>query len=297
MTRRQPRVSIGLPVYNGERYLEECLDSILAQTFEDFELIIADNASTDRTEELCRGYATRDKRITYYRNETNIGIFRNFNRVFQLSSGEYFKWASADDVCHPDLLAKCLEVLDRDQNVILAYPKTTFIGDNGKVLDLMDPGWNLTTDVAYARIRYVMHSGHKVNAFFGLLRAKSLAKTRLFPTYIGGDYRLLGELSLLGKFLEILGRLFFRRIHAGASSQSSGQEWQSLFFFGKSRKISFPVCSRSRDHSLTVIRSDLCIAHKISLLSFIFYDFLAQKLMVPKQFRTAIKRLLKRDPF
>src|SRR5262245_49168770 len=105
---RKPRVSIGMPVYNGERFLKDAIDSLLAQRFEDFELIILDNASTDRTEEICRTYADQDNRIRYVRNEENIGLARNFNRAFQLSSGEYFKWASADDVCHRDLVASCL---------------------------------------------------------------------------------------------------------------------------------------------------------------------------------------------
>src|SRR5215510_12797807 len=118
MTHHTPRISIGLPVYNGEKFLREALDSLLTQTFEDFELILSDNASTDETPAICRVYAAADKRVRYVRNAANIGVYRNFNRVFQLASGKYFKWAAADDVCQRDLLAKCLRVLETDSDVV-----------------------------------------------------------------------------------------------------------------------------------------------------------------------------------
>src|SRR5688572_10868700 len=102
MPEKNPRVSIGLPVYNGENYLAEAIDSILAQTFEDFELIISDNASTDRTQEICEAYAAKDGRIRYYRSEVNKGSAWNFNRVFELARGEYFKWAAHDDYIAPE---------------------------------------------------------------------------------------------------------------------------------------------------------------------------------------------------
>ena len=98
MLNNQPKLSIGLPIYNGEKFLEQAIESLLSQTFKDFEIIICDNASTDKTHEICKAYVARDNRIHYYRNETNIGCARNFARVFELSSGEYFKWAAYDDL-------------------------------------------------------------------------------------------------------------------------------------------------------------------------------------------------------
>ena len=101
VTHGYPRVSVGIPVFNGERFLAETIESILAQTFKDFEIVISDNASTDRTEEICRSYAARDPRIRYNRNDTNRGAAWNHNRVFELARGEYFKWQSHDDFCAP----------------------------------------------------------------------------------------------------------------------------------------------------------------------------------------------------
>src|SRR2546428_8185883 len=127
---RIPRVSIGLGVYNGQVFLNQTLDSILAQTFDDFELIISDNASTDGTEEICREYAARDGRIRYSRNATNIGSNGNFKRVFQLATGEYFRWSAADDLFAPTSLQECVNVLDDHPKVVLCYPRTILIDGN-----------------------------------------------------------------------------------------------------------------------------------------------------------------------
>src|SRR5207244_8337852 len=122
MTAHIPRVSIGLAVYNGERFLRQTLDSIAAQTFEGFELVISDNASSDSTEEICRTYAARDSRIKYSRNSVNIGGNDNFNRAFRLSSGQYFRWSAADDIFAPTSLEVCVNVLDEHAEVVLCYP-------------------------------------------------------------------------------------------------------------------------------------------------------------------------------
>jgi glycosyltransferase involved in cell wall biosynthesis len=257
MTRRPPRVSIGLPVYNGERYLREAVESILGQTFEDFELILADNASTDGTADICRAYAAADSRIRYVRNDTNIGVYRNCNRVIQLSTGEYFKLAAADDVCHQQLVARCVDVLEADATIVAAYSRTRFMDDSGNWLALSDPGWHLMSENRRERLRYVIASVHWVNVFFGLTRASDLARTRLFPLYAGGDWRLLGELSLRGKFFEIPEYLFFRRIHANASSQNTDLEWQSKFFKGRRGSVELPLWHVSADHLRTILRSDL----------------------------------------
>jgi glycosyltransferase involved in cell wall biosynthesis len=266
MRRSGPRVSIGVPVYNGERFLPEALDSLLAQTFEDFELIIADNASTDKTADICRAYSARDGRVRYVRNESNIGVYGNCNKVFGLSGGDYFKLAAADDVCHRELVARCVEVLDADPTVVATYAKARFIDSEGKSLDLTDRGWHLMSDSPQERLRRVIFSGHWVNLFHGLTRARELAQTRLFPNYASGDYRLLGELCLRGKFFEIPDYLFFRRIHPDASMQNKSLEWQSEFFKGRPGCVELPLWHLCVDHCRTIVRSDLNARQKISCL-------------------------------
>ena len=127
---KSPRVSIGVAVYNGERFLSKTLDSLLAQTFTELEIIICDNCSSDATEQICRSYAASDSRIQYHRNSANIGAPRNFNLVTTLSRGEYFKWSGADDLCAPAMIERCVEVLDQRSDVVLCYPKTRLIDEN-----------------------------------------------------------------------------------------------------------------------------------------------------------------------
>jgi len=127
MTNPNPKVSIGLPVYNGERFLAETIESVLAQTFTDFELIISDNGSSDHTKEICLEYVLRDQRIRCVRSEVNRGASWNYRRVFELSQGKYFRWAPADDLFAPESLAECITTLDANPDAVLCYPKTLLI--------------------------------------------------------------------------------------------------------------------------------------------------------------------------
>jgi glycosyltransferase involved in cell wall biosynthesis len=218
MSKDVPRVSIGLAVFNGGKYLTQAIDSILAQTYRDFELIISDNASTDRTEEICRAYAAKDMRIRYYRNDTNIGGANNENRTFLLSRGEYFRWAAHDDVCTPQLLAKCVAVLDREPSVVLCHTKVVLIDENGDSLGLIDRD-KATSTRPYERFRDLTSWDHSCEELYGLIRSDVLRKTRLQPNYTDSDRTLLSELGLYGRFYQIPEPLFYRRIHPQMSTQ------------------------------------------------------------------------------
>lgn len=209
-------MSIGLPVYNGEKFIKEAIDSLLAQTFEDFELIISDNASTDKTEEICRAYAAKDQRIRYYRNEKNIGCARNFNRVFELSSGEYFKWAAHDDLHACDFLMKCVEVLDQDPTLILCHSKVYFIDEHGKFLQNYDI--QLQTDLPKPHQRFhELLTTHLCYQCYGVIRASALRMTPPMGSYGAADAIFLLRLGLLGRFYEIPEYLFFARSHSEQS--------------------------------------------------------------------------------
>jgi len=215
-TRVKPRVSIGLPVYNGGNFLEDALNSILRQTYTDFEVIISDNASTDRTEEISREFAMRDSRIRYVRNEENLGPARNYNNVFSLSEGEFFKWAAHDDTYAPEFLEKCVEVLERDPGVVLCYARTSFIDKNGKVLGTYDE--KLRSDSSEPDVRFgdlIMNL--KCFEIFGVIRSNALRRTPLHGSFGHADGVLLARLGLMGRFHEIPEYLFFNRDHPAKS--------------------------------------------------------------------------------
>jgi glycosyltransferase involved in cell wall biosynthesis len=215
---RIPPISVGLPVYNGERYLEETLKSILSQTYEDFTLLICDNASTDRTQEICQTYASQDSRIQYFCNEENIGVARNFNRVFNLSKSKYFKWIACDDIIASEFLRVCEAMLDNEPEVILAYPKTKLIDETGEVIGSYEDGLNLVSHTPHGRFLQVFHNIWLVNPVFGLIRSEVLKKTHLFGNYPHSDLVFLAELSLFGQFREAPQYLFFFRLHTSSSS-------------------------------------------------------------------------------
>lgn len=215
-----PPVSLGMPVYQGELYLAETLENLLGQEFGDFDLVISDNASTDATADICHEYLRQDQRIRYLRNEENLGAARNYNRVFELSTGRYFKWVSYDDLLAPSYLRRCTELLDAaPTSVALCYPRTTIIDGNGAVIRDHNDNFDIRGDDPAVRLREFARKWSLCNPCFGLHRRSVLASTRLIQPYISSDVTLLAELALRGEFWEIPERLFFRRVHATSSRQ------------------------------------------------------------------------------
>lgn len=208
-----PRVTVGIPVYNGENYLDQAINSILGQTFADLELVISDNASTDGTEDICRTYEAQDDRVRYVRNAVNLGASKNFNHLVHMARGEYFKWAAHDDVCAPDLLQRCVSVLDADDSIILCYSLSLAIDENGDFLMHFAAQPNLNSTQPHKRFIECICKYPDQNAVFGLIRTDILKKTKMIGNFPSSDRALLGELTLLGRFYEIPEYLLFKRHH------------------------------------------------------------------------------------
>ena len=209
-----PAVTIGLPVYNGDEYLGPAVDSILAQTFQDFRLIISDNASTDRTEAICRDYADRDPRVVYSRNEANIGGDANFNRVFTLADTPFFRWAAHDDVMAPTYLEKTMAVLVSDPGVAQCHCITVLVDEAGNEIRYCDLHLTgLDSPSAARRFRaFVLHR-HMCTDIFGVFRTDALRGTSLHAPFGGSDRALLAEVALRGRFVRVPEPLFFNRDH------------------------------------------------------------------------------------
>jgi glycosyltransferase involved in cell wall biosynthesis len=213
-----PRVSIGVPVYNGARFLAATLESLVGQTYEDIEIVISDNGSTDETEQICRDLAARDRRVRYARHDTNRGLAVNYNGLVSETSGPYFKWSAHDDLVAPTFVERCVEVLNGSpERVCLVYPKTQIIDENGDFVRDYDDGLDLRDDAPHDRLRRLVRNLVLCNAQFGLIRRSALERTRLHGSYPSSDYVLLAELALLGEFWEIPEALFFRREHPAMS--------------------------------------------------------------------------------
>ena len=272
-TTTTPRVTIGLPVYNGQNYLIETLESLLAQTYADFELVITDNASTDRTEAICREYAGRDERIRYYRNDENIGAAANYNRAFELGRGEYFKWAAHDDLLAPAYLERCVEVLDNNPDVVLAYTQAKAIDSKGNVVKVYPGKKHFNSPDPRQRFYEFVLDPSPVVAVFGLMRREVLGRTRLIGKYAGSDRPLLSELSLLGKFYEVPEHLFFYRFHEEQSwgGNKSPQAQQAWYDPRRAGKITFPQWRLLREHMRSIERSPVGFKERISCYLYMGY--------------------------
>lgn len=223
----RPRLSIGLPVYNGEEYLSESLDALLAQSFEDFELIISDNASTDGTQEICRRYVASDVRVRYLRQPRNIGAAPNHDVVLQAARGELFKWASHDDVYDRDLLARCVEALDAHPDVVLASCYSAVIDADGKRSDVA---------VSYPRAMDSTRAPERFRAQlfalggdddYGVIRTEVVRRIPPTGSYYHADRTFVAELTLQGRFHRVPETLYYRRdLPTRAGRQRQGvRDW------------------------------------------------------------------------
>lgn len=268
-----PAVSIGLFVFNGESFLPKSLDSLLWQTFQDFELIISDNASTDRTEEICRAYASRDRRIRYYRNEKNMGAGWNTRRVCELATGKYLKLAAHDDMIVPDFLRLCIDALEADDSLVLAHSLTKVIDENGQFIENYDDGLRTNSLDPVLRARDLLLRGHRCYPIFGLMRLDALHKLPPMGSYAHSDRVFLLRLGLLGRFYEVPQYMFISTSHSGQSVWTMPERTKAKGFRltrrcgtlpamewwdpTKARKIAFPEWNAAKEFFLSVAHSPL----------------------------------------
>ena len=261
----QARVCIGLPVYNGERYLETALRSLLSQSFADFELIISDNASTDRTNEICLDYVGKDPRIRYNRNASNIGLLRNHNLVIEKATGEYFMLAHYDDVRDSSYLARTVDVLDHDPSAVICHSLTADIDDEGNRLQAKEPSLRLASHDLRARFHDIIRMDHMCNAIFGLTRLSALRNTRLHGYYADSDRVLLAELVLRGRCHEVQEFLFFRRWHATQSTElAPGRQARTHWLIaGTDGQLVFPYFRQFEEYLAAILRAPVSWRDKL----------------------------------
>ena len=209
----KPRLTLGLPVYNGERFLAASLDALLAQTFTDFELIISDNGSTDRTRAIAQQYESVDPRVQYVNHPRNRGAAFNHNFVIEQARGEFFKWVSDDDIYAPDLLERCIDALDSRPEIVLAHAWTAFIDDKGRITNAID--YPLTTDVPdpVQRFRSLLYT-QGGDDIYGVIRRSVLRRVAPHGSHHLADRTFVADLALQGPFHNVSDFLYFRRDHA-----------------------------------------------------------------------------------
>lgn len=220
-----PLVTIGLPVFNASRYLDECLTSLVGQTYLNIRIVIADNASTDDTLAICGKYAARDSRISIIHADKNRGAAWNHRRLLELAKGTYFHWQGADDTVAPSFVAACVAALEANPHAVLAYPLTEIIDDDGVVIRKTSE--RLPLGATDPRVRFaallspwsITHS-----PFYGLMRLSATAALPPYGAFLASDRTFLAELALRGSFVQVEEFLMFRRYHAKHATQTDKSE-------------------------------------------------------------------------
>lgn len=269
---KEPLVSIGMPVFNGDRYLRQALDSLLDQTYGNFEIIISDNASTDATGAICQEVVERDLRVRYYRAEKNMGAVWNFNHVFDLARGEYFMWAAFDDLRAPQYLQRCVEVLEAQPNAVMCCTDIQIIDEEGCAVD------NATV-LAYsirpvgatvrARVDALTHARLWLD-IYGLIRSRVLSQTRRVLPVWGGDVVLTMELCLRGEVALVPEKLFSYRFFADKTEEDSSANTTSET---ETRPNKANWSQFSLEMARSVWLAPLDLSKRLKLLQVVIRDF------------------------
>lgn len=228
MTRHH--VSIGLPVRNAAAHLPLTLDALLSQTYDDFEVILCDNGSTDATEAICRDAVRRDPRVRYYRSPNNMGLAANYDRAFSHARGSLFRWNTADDLCdrtHLERLVAALESAGDD--AVLAHPLTMLVDRDGAILGEHGEPIALDDDRPHRRLRAVLDHADLCSAAYGLIRRDRLARTGRVGNLRGALQVLLAELALHGRFVEVPATLLRRRVNDTGATGFSAEQLATWF--------------------------------------------------------------------
>ena len=251
-----PTVSIGLPVYNAAQYLDETIGSILRQSYTDFELIISDNASTDRTFPICRSYAQRDGRIRLFQNDINKGAAYNYNKVLELARGRFFLWHAMDDLIEPEFLAVCVDLLNTNPSASVAYTGARVIDSNGVEIQVpCRPVFFDSMDVVQRFSSALDPIPYNDCAIFGMMRREILRRTHGMGAYLAADRCFTAELLLHGFFVKSPRVLFSRRKHAhNVDTSEKFLAWWSPKLVGQ---ITLPQWRVLFENTSTVKRSDL----------------------------------------
>lgn len=264
-------VTVGVPVYNGERFLRQCLDSLLSQTYREFVLVISDNASTDRTREICESYANADSRVRYQRNAVNVGLYGNFNLLLGLVRTPYVKLASADDFWAPAMLADALEQMQRDPALVLCHPSAVLVDADGREIRRYETSLDLMEDDPAVRFRRVLAELGLVNQLMGVMRTDVVRSMLPLMAQPAADSVFVAELSLYGKIMELPKFQYFRRFHDECSSwdRKSEAHQARLVSTGGARRVRLATWKYHWALVRRLLHSPLGLRAKVQLLGFL----------------------------
>lgn len=277
-----PIVSIALPVYNEEKYIKKTLESLICQDYNNIQIFISDNCSSDKTGEICTSFAKRDCRIDYFRHNTNIGVAENHIFLLNQAHGKYFMFAAGHDFWSNKLISRCVNLLENRETAIIAYGTPIWVDENDSIL-FKSNGWYDTRGLnRLARFFITFWGG--MNPILGIIRREYLPDLKNY-NFTGADLVVLTELALKGEFIHATDESFFRRRNRGEEDykeklrryKSVDMKIYRSFFSRISPLARLPI-----ELIRVVIQSDLSILYKcLTLLMLI--TALPARYMIGKQ--------------
>jgi glycosyltransferase involved in cell wall biosynthesis len=291
-TTERPLVSVGMPTFNGERWIRQAVDSILGQTYDVLELVICDNASTDATERICREYADRDPRVRYFRNPDNIGMNNNYNLTFTRATGEYFKWASCSDICAPELLQSCVERLEAHPEEVLSYGRTRILRHDDDAGVRYDDDLEVSHDSPCIRLRRVLEQMALNNVMNGVIRSDILTRTVLLGDYFWSDIVLVAELALHGKFFEVPKDLFYRRMTAETATKLKSHGEFLAYYDARERPRTFQCWRMHWGHLAAASRAPLTMRQRSCVYGYLLRHLVWDRERLFKDLYVAARTLL-----
>lgn len=254
---KRPLVSIAMTVFNAAPFLSKTIESLLAQDYENFELIVSDNASEDGSSEICLEYAKRDNRIKYYRNTINMGPVRNSCKAVDLCSGDFIMPAADHDVYHPSFISSLLELLQQDESVVLAYPRSLYIDENDQHIELLPDVIDTRGLNACQRFTKLIWEFAWGNMVYGLYRSAAYKAVWHFQPIIGADHAVIAKLCLLGSIAQIDEPLFLRRRNRPVENVQECTTRQVNWFVKSNYEALIPWTRMAYEHIKIITESDL----------------------------------------
>ena len=294
-----PKITIGMPAYNSEATIRASIESLLGQSFGDFELIVSDNASTDSTRDIVESLAQQDCRIRYLCQPENIGANLNYSSVARAARGEYFKWASSSDWCAPTFLVKCLISLEQNADAVLAAPRTRlFAGDLTTATDYMHDIEILDSSPVTRLVRLTSNLGLN-NAVNGLIRMAALRRTRLIDLFYGADVVLMGHLAMLGKIIRVDEFLYYRRMEvATATVLQNSVAWRKHHYPQMSARVFFQWSKRNCGWIRACLATPMSVTERTQVLNYLvkmcYWDRRSLMNDVQGAFQYATQRVLRK---
>lgn len=263
----QPLVTVGMPVYNEEEFLAQSIESILAQDYNNFELIIVDNASEDGTAGICAEYARQDRRISFHRNKKNIGQYSG-SKILELSSGVYHLWAAGHDLWHTNFISTLVEEMEKDSSILLCYPKSFFIDTENNIVGLIPAEIDTRGLPTIERFRKAIWDIHVGSMVYGLFRSNIL-KDKLWKerSVIGVDHIQVADLNILGAMAFIDKPLFFMRLkRTKATAEECWKHQIQMLQLNNKYENIIPWTIHAFEHTKIVMESTLLPDEKELLL-------------------------------